>query len=107
MKTNKYKNFQDWWDKFAQKKVSKIEKQWLKNNKPNDPDEEDGGDYWHVNQMMFDGEAHSMTYENSEEVFEKGLNGEEWEMDMSYSLFCDLDDIINEAYQAGKSLNNN
>ena len=49
--------FDKWWNK-ASKKVSKIEKQWLKGNEPNDPDDTGGGDHWHVNQMMHNGDAH-------------------------------------------------
>jgi hypothetical protein len=102
MKKVKYKNFQDWWKKVAQKKVAKIEKNWIKNNEPNDPDEEDEGDHFYVNQMMHNGEAQDATYDNAEEVFNKGRNGESWEMNMGDSLFCELDQIIEEAYEAGK-----
>lgn len=96
--------FSDWWSKVAQKKVDKIEKTWLKGNEPNDPDEDGGGDHWHVNEMMHNGDASEMTAEIAEEIFLKGYNGEEWIGDMSDSLFCDLDEVISLAYEAGKNL---
>lgn len=96
--------FGDWWSKVAQKKVDKIEKNWIKENEPNDPDDDGGGDHWHVNQMMHDGDATEMTAEIAEEIFLKGYNGEEWTGDMSDSLFCDLDEVISLAYEAGKKL---
>lgn len=93
--------FRDWWDKKASKKVEKIEKKWVKENEPNDPEEDGGGDHWHVNQMMHDGEAYNMTYDCAEESFMQGFNGE----DMNASrLYCELDCIVDEAYEAGKSL---
>jgi len=102
-KPTKFKDFGDWWDKVAQKKVDKIERDWIKETEPNDPEEDGGGDSWHVNQMMHDGEAHNMTYDIAEEIFNKGKNGEQWESSMGDSLFCDLDDVIFEAYEAGKN----
>lgn len=103
-KSPKYKDFGDWWGKVAQKKVDKIERDWLKENEPNDPADDGGGDHWHVNQMMHEGDAHNMTYDNAEEAFLKGQNGEKWEMSMSSSLFCDLDSVVVEAYEAGLQL---
>ena len=97
--------FGNWWDKVASKKVSKIEKKWLKDNEPNDPDEESGGDHWHVNEMMHNGDAHEMTAEIAEEIFLKGYNGEQWEPNMGDALFCDLDEVIALAYEEGKKLN--
>jgi len=101
-----FKSFGDWWDKVAQKKVAKIEKDWLKDNEPNDPEEDSGGDHWHVNQMMHEGAAFEMTAEIAEDIWNKGAAGEEWEMTMSDGLFCDLDEVIIEAYDAGKKSRN-
>lgn len=98
----KWKGFSDWWDKVAYKKVSKIEGRWLKENKPNDSDEDEGGDHWYVNRMMYDGEAHEMTAEIAEEVFEMGRKGEAWEMNQGSSLYCELDSVIMDAYEAGR-----
>jgi len=97
-----YKNFSDWWDKVGSKEVDKIEKAWLKNNEPNDDEDEGGGDHWHVNQMMHNGDAHEMTYENANNAYEKGLGGEQ--MDQGDSLYCELDDVIYKAYEIGKKL---
>lgn len=93
--------FRDWWDKKASKKVEKIEKKWVKENEPNDPEEDGGGDHWHVNQMMHDGEAYNMTYDCAEESFMQGFNGEYMNANR---LYCELDCIVDEAYEAGKSL---
>lgn len=94
--------FDEWYSKVAQKKVDKIESQWVKDNEPNDPDEDEGGDHWHVNEMMFNGDAHEMTAGNAEPVFLKGYNGEPWTMEQSDSLYCELDEVIEMAYDAGK-----
>lgn len=93
--------FGDWWNKIAEKKVSKIESKWLKENEPNDPEEE-GGDHWHVNEMMYSGDASEMTYEIAKEIFILGYKKESWEMTQSDSLYCDLDEVIMMAYEAGK-----
>jgi hypothetical protein len=97
-----WKTFEEWWDKVAQKQVDKIERDWIKETEPNDPDDDGGGDSWHVNQMMHDGDAHNATYDIAEEVFKKGQNNEPWEMTMGDSLFCDLDSVIIESHEAGK-----
>lgn len=94
--------FSDWWEKVACKKVNKIEKDWIKENEPNDPDEDGGGDHWCVNEMMHNGDAHEMTAEIAERVFVTGYNKEKWELTMSDGLFCELDEIIEMAYEAGK-----
>ena len=95
--------FSDWWNKIAVKKVDKIEEDWLKKNEPNDPEEDGGGDDWCVNEMMHNGDAHEMTYDIAEQVFMKGCSGEAWEYSQSDSLYCELDDVICEAYNAGKN----
>ena len=101
-KAVKFKSFGYWWDKVAKRKVSKMENDWIKTNEPNDPDEDSGGDHWHVNEMMHRGDAHEMTAEIAEEVWGAGATGKEWEMNMGNSLFCELDEVIMDAYQAGK-----
>lgn len=98
--------FYDWYSKVASKKVDKIEKDWIKENEANDPNDDGGGDHWHVNQMMFNGDAHEMTAENAEPVFIKGYNGEPWTMEQSDSLYCELDVVIQMAYEAGKKARN-
>ena len=91
----KYSNFDEWWGKIASKKVDKIE---------NDPEDDGGGDDWCVNEMMHNGDAHEMTSENAQPIFEMGAKGKSWTMDQSDSLYCDLDEVIMEAYEAGKRL---
>lgn len=95
--------FSDWWQKVASKKVSSIESRWIKENEPNDPNEDGGGDHWCVNEMMHNGDAHEMTAEIAERVFMQGYNKEKWELTMSDGLFCELDEIIEMAYEAGKN----
>jgi hypothetical protein len=100
-----YSNFDEWWSKVASKKVDKIENSWIKETEPNDPDDDEGGgDNWHVNEMMHNGDAHEMTCEISQPIFEMGLKGESWTMAQTDSLYCDLDSVIAEAYEAGKKL---
>lgn len=94
--------FSEWWTKKAVKRVAKIEKAWVKSNEPNDPEDSGGGDHWHINQMMHDGDACGMTMEIAERVFSMGVRGEFWEMTMGDSLFCDLDEVIVDAYLLGK-----
>jgi hypothetical protein len=103
VKKSPEKAFDSWWLKTATKKVDKIENQWVKQNEPNGPDDEEGGDHWCVNQMMHDGDASGMTYDIAKEVFIKGFNNESWDMSQSESLYCELDDVIAEAYPAGKA----
>lgn len=91
--------FKDWWEKVGSKKTLKIEKKWIKENEPNDPEEEEGGDHWCVNQMMHDGDAFNMTYDEAEAAFIQGCNKEELDFN---GLYCELDDVVNEAYEAGK-----
>lgn len=97
-----WKDFKEWWGAVASKKVEKIERDWIKSNEPNDPDEEAGGDHWHVNEMMHSGDAHEMTWEIAEEAFNRAAAGEDWEMTQCQSLYCCLDDVIVEAAEAGK-----
>lgn len=98
-----WSSFEEWWSKVAQVKVDKIERAWLKENEPNDPDEDGGGDSWCVNEMMHNGDAHEMTAEIAEEIFEKGRKGEPWQMAQENSLYCELDEVIEESYEAGRN----
>lgn len=94
-------SFEQWWNKTACPKVEKIQKEWIKENEPNDPDEEEGGDYWCVNNMMHEDDPFEATYDIAKEVFSKGYNKENWSMNQADSLYCELDSIIGEAYEAG------
>jgi hypothetical protein len=99
----KFKSFDEWWDKVAQKKVDKIEKEWLKENEPNDPEDDGGGDHWHVNEMMHRGDASEMTCEIASEVWDLASADKNWRMDQTHSLYCELDSVIMEAGEAAKN----
>lgn len=103
-KKKTYTDFDSWWGLFGEKMTSKIEKDWIKNNEPNDPDEESGGDHWHVNEMMHNGDAHEMTSEIAAGFFEKGLKNESCDFGQCDSLYCELDSVTLAAYEAGKKL---
>ena len=94
--------FEEWWKKNKQqKKVEKFVKRWLKANPPNSEDEEEGGDFWHVNRMIHDGDAEEMVYDTAKDVFDRTLQtGAAGKPDQSDSLYCDLDNIIWEAHEA-------
>lgn len=98
----KIKDFDSWWEiSKSQNKINKFRLKWLKENPPNPEDEDCGGDFWHVNQMVHEGEADDMCYENAREVFERTLEeGEEGKPTQCDSLYCDLDDIIWDGYNA-------
>ena len=93
------RSFDEWWNLTnCEKKIDKFVKNWLKTNEPNE--DECGGDYWHVNQMVHDGDAYEMTYETAEDVFNRVVSdGEAVKPDQSDSLYCDLDDIIQDCYE--------
>lgn len=99
-----FTNFESWWTKIAEKKVSKMEKAYLKEYPDYDPEEELGGDSSYVHAMFHEGEAHNMTYDIAEEVFNKALSGEKFNLDQTHSLYCELDEVITEAQQAGYDL---
>jgi hypothetical protein len=50
--------------------------------------------------MMHDGEAYNMTYDCAENSFLQGYNNEEHDPE---GLYCELDNIINEAYETRKN----
>lgn len=93
--------FQNWWEKKGGKLVSKMEKQYIKENPEYDPDDEDGSDGGCVHRLFHEGEAYNMTYDIAESVFLKGHNNETWEPNQSDSLYCELDTVIELAYQEG------
>jgi hypothetical protein len=92
--------FQDWWEKKASKKVEKIEKDYLKDNPDYDPEDDDMSDSGCVHRMMHEGEAYNMTYDCAEQSFMQGCKKEEHSPDY---LYCELDEVISEAYEAGKN----
>ena len=95
--------FSEWWNKKAEKMVAKIEKAWLSSTEPNGEDDDDEGSIsWYVNKMMHAGNAQEMTYEIADRVFMLGLEGKTWKPSVGDSLFCDLDEVVELAYLAGK-----
>jgi len=93
--------FQNWWGKVGSKKVEKMESKYLKENPDYDPDDDDMSDSGCVHRMMHEGEAENMTYDASEVAFIQGYNNEEINADC---LYCELDDVVGEAYKAGKKI---
>ena len=80
-----------------------MEKDHVANNEPNGEDDEDeGSDGWCVNRLFHSGEAGEAAYEKAAVAFEKGMNGLDWELDIGDSFFCELDDVVAKAYEAGK-----
>jgi hypothetical protein len=92
--------FNDWWAKVASKKVEKIESAYLKENPDYDPEDDDMSDSGCVHRMMHEGEAENISYDESQTAFIQGFNNEKF--DAGY-LYCELDDIVAEAYEAGKA----
>jgi len=96
--------FNNWWSKSGDRKLEKIVEDWKKENPPNDS-EEQGGDYWFINDYMWNGAFFELIPESAFKVFEKGALGEKWEMDQTETTYNeDLDSIIFAAYEAGKLL---
>lgn len=105
VKINLDLEFDNWWAKNGEKRLNKIVKDWKKHNIPNDDDDEGGGDYWHINNAMWNGDFFDAIPETSFEVFKKGFSKEEWQMDQSETTYDEnLDRIIIDAYEAGKQI---
>jgi hypothetical protein len=100
--------FDAWWDAYnAQEKIDKFVRRWRKSNPPNPEDEDCGGDHWHVNQMVHTGEADEMCLETARDVFTRTLtDGEDGRPTQLDSLYCDLDDIVDAAYEAALAVKN-
>jgi hypothetical protein len=100
------KLYEKWWDKTGSKKVTKIQKKWIKENEPNEPDSDDEGtDFWCVNNLMHNDDPHYATSEIANTVFLQGYNNQSWRLNQCESLYCELDGVIKEAYEAGKKAN--
>jgi hypothetical protein len=98
--------FGNWWDKNCESKLKKIVKDWKKENPPNEEDDDcEGTDYWCINNAMWNGDFFDGIPESSFEAFKKGAMGKKWEMTQSETTYePDLDNIIIEAYEAGKKI---
>lgn len=91
--------FMDWWEKTGSKKAEKMEADYLKDNPDYDPEDDDMSDGGCVHRMMHEGEAVNMTYDAAEVAFVQGYNNEKIDADC---LYCELDDVVSDAYEAGK-----
>lgn len=96
--------FQKWWLKTGLKQTQKIETKYLKQNPDYDPEDDDMTDSGCVHRMIHDGEAQGITYDASEKAFIQGFKNKELDTDC---LYCELDDIVNKAYKAGKESGEN
>tara|TARA_B100002019_G_scaffold22698_1_gene17260 strand:- start:661 stop:990 length:330 start_codon:yes stop_codon:yes gene_type:complete len=98
-----FETFDNWWAEIAIPRVNYYIDEYLETNPEYTEDDiQDYSDSGCVHRMIHEGEAENMLWDICQEVFEKGYNGEEWEMTMGDSLFCELDDIIHLSYEAGQ-----
>lgn len=98
----RFKHFDKWWAKVAKPKMDKYIKAYLRNNPDyTEEDAEDYSDSGCVHRLIHEGDAADVLWDTCQEVFNMGYDDEDWKMDMSQSLFCELDDIIELAYEAG------
>lgn len=96
--------FQKWWFKAGLKQTEKMVANYLKQNPDYDPEDYDGSDASCVHRMMHEGEAENMIYDAAEEAFIQGFNNQEFN---SSSFYCELDNVVDLAYKAGKLVNGN
>ena len=102
-KVLEFQAFDHWWGEVAQPRMNHYIDGYLNTNP--DYTEEDVEDYTDsgcVHRMIHEGETNNMLWEICQEIFHKGYAGEDWVFDMSDSLFCELDDIIQLSYEAGQ-----
>lgn len=95
--------FDTWWSEVAQSRMDYFIDNYLNTNPEyTEEDVEDYTDSGCVHRLVHEGETGNVLWQICQEVFEKGHNDENWEMSMSDSLFCELDDIIQLSYEAGQ-----
>ena len=102
-KRKQFEGFDKWWVEIAEPRMNHFIDNYLKNNP--EYTEEDTGDYTDsgcVHRLVHEGDAPDILWETCQEVYHMGYNDEPWQMDMSQSLFCELDNIIELAYEAGQ-----
>ena len=99
----RWPSFNVWWEQVGEPKASKMVEEHCREHEPNDPDDSAGGDSWHVNDLMHSGEAVEQIAERAGGLFKKGRAGEFWEMTTSDTSYCELDEVLEEAYEAGKA----
>jgi len=103
MNKTEFKEFDHWWVSVAQPRVNHFIDGYL--DEFPDYTEEDMEDYTDsgcVHRLVHEGETENTVWEICQEVFEKGYDGVDWSMSMSDSLFCELDNVIELAFEAGQ-----
>jgi len=102
-KVLEFQAFDHWWGEVAQPRMNHYIDGYLNTNPEyTEEDVEDYTDSGCVHRMIHEGETNNMLWEICQEIFHKGYAGEDWVFDMSDSLFCELDDIIQLSYEAGQ-----
>lgn len=103
MNNTEFTKFDTWWKEIAEPKMNHFIDTHLKEY-PNftEDDVEDYSDFGCVHRMVHNEETHNMLWEICQEVFDKGYNNIEWELNMTDSLFCSLDEVIELSYEAGQ-----
>ena len=98
-----FEQFDQWWTEVALPRANYFIDAHLEEYPDYTVDDvEDYTDFGCVHRMVHEGEVEGMLWETCQEVYQKGFYGEPWSMDMSYSLFCELDEIIEQSYEAGE-----
>jgi hypothetical protein len=103
MKHLKLMEFDTWWKDVAEPRMNYFIDAHLEEYPDfTEDDVEDYTDFGCVHRMVHTGETGRILWDICEEVFDKGYNGIEWELNMSNNLFCNLDAIIEQSYEAGQ-----
>ena len=108
MNKTEFMEFDTWWNEVAVPMSSSFINTHLEEYPDyTEGDAEDYSDFGCVHRMVHTGETGRILWDICEEVFDKGYNGIEWELDMADSLFCDLDKVIELSYEAGERASQN
>lgn len=103
MNQTEFETFDKWWAEVAEPRMNHYIDGYLEENPDyTDEDVEDYSDGGCVHRMIHEGETANLLWEVCQEVYNKGYSGRDWELSMSDSLFCELDDIITLSYEAGQ-----
>ena len=95
--------FETWWTEIAQPRMNHFIDKYIEEfPEYTEEDTEDYTDSGCVHRLVHEGEVDNVLWDICQEVFQLGYEGTEWEMSMSDSLFCNLDDIISLSYNAGQ-----
>ena len=103
MNKTEFMEFDTWWKDVAEPRMNYFIDTHLEEYPDfTEDDVEDYTDFGCVHRMVHNGETQNLLWEICQEVFDKGYNGIEWELDMADSLFCGLDEVIELSYEAGE-----